>query len=59
MGLDKLYGFIKTFGIIMKDPNIKILVCNIQQCLENLNNQLIDLAFYVMTINFFRTRPAN
>jgi len=36
----------------MKDPEIKVLVYNIQQSLENLNNQLRDIASYGINVNF-------
>jgi hypothetical protein len=52
MGLDKLYGISKKFGDIMKDPEIKVLVYNVQQSLENLNNQLLNLAQYGVNVQF-------
>lgn len=36
----------------MKDPEIKVLVYKIQQSLENLNNQLRDIASYGINVNF-------
>jgi len=58
MGLDKLYGIVKKSGDIMKNPEVKVLVYNIQQSLTNLNNQLLDLANHGVTAGFTFERDA-
>ena len=52
MGMDKLYGIIKKLGDLMKDPEIKVLVYNLQQCLTVLNNQLLELAAHDVNVSF-------
>ena len=43
----------------MKNPEVKVLVYNIQQSLITLNNQLLDLANQGITAGFTFERDAN